>query len=1131
MFSRFNKTAPWVILVMVIFISTGSHGQFQWDANGIKVASTTIAQVNAGAVPDGRGGFFTVYEANPSGDTDIYARWIDGSGNSRWGSLGTVISVAGGDQKFPSIASDGSGGVFIAWQDQVSGDIYAQHLDNNGSATWAANGIVICSATGDQSQVKIVSDGGGGAILVWVDKRNGSTSDLYAQRVDISGSSLWTLNGVPITTATGNQSSHIVIGDGVGGVFVVWQDYRNGYSNIDIYAQRLSSSGIQLWTLDGLSVCSASLNQMSPDMDTTGTHLVICWEDSRSGNSDIYAQMVDQNGVPLWSSNGVPISAVSGTQASCKVVRDGEGGGIVTWSDNRNLYDIYAQRVTSSGAVLWTANGLVVNESAEYQVSPELVSDNTGGALIAWKDYRSGSDYGLYVQWIDSDGSLLWQEEGVPIVLEDAAVSQSHLAVPDESGGLITLWQDSRDGKSDIYTQLANDILSFSAPASDTLWAGGLEQTVQWTLTTSQTRFDYLSLTASSSPGDGYPHLIAQYIDPAQTGQTWTPDGINSMHVQIKIEAHNIEDSVLCEYVSEPFTIDSDPPNAFNLLSPSDEAIVNLMPTFEWESTTDNLSGFDHFELWIDGGLVQDDLQTTSHTLTEVQSLGSGQHTWTVYAVDVAGLVRQATQTWTLNAGEDLVSPASFHLLSPANNTWTADTTPTFVWEASSDTGSGLQKYQFFIDGQLEIDFINPSTTSISSVTLSQGVHTWFVVAVDSATNTTQSDETWIVKADDVSPEDFHLSQPVDHQWMQDTTPTFSWQASSDTGVGMSEYQLWIDHILKMDHIPSSTTSITLSVDQSLTEGTHVWTVVAKDSLGNDRASQDTLSFGVDVTPPSDFSLISPEEGSYVSSAFPSFSWQSTSDNVSGLAEYELWIDESLNQDHLSATTSPPAFALTEGSHTWTVEAIDSAGNRITASSFSFVQDTTPPPFFGLISPANNDTLHINQPTFTWQSTTDTSSGFEKFQFYLNDQLRFNNLSAQDTSVTIDAPLENGDYYWKVWAWDHAGNIRISDYFDLTIDCNPPQITSPSAATATEDIPFSFTATAIDPDDDVIVFSFEDYPSWLSPSGNQITGTPVEGTEDTSFLVIATDGLFDDSLLVIVIVQSVNDPPEITSSH
>ncbi|UCE17426.1 MAG: hypothetical protein JSV84_11055 [Gemmatimonadota bacterium] len=89
----------------------------------------------------------------------------------------------------------------------------------------------------------------------------------------------------------------------------------------------------------------------------------------------------------------------------------------------------------------------------------------------------------------------------------------------------------------------------------------------------------------------------------------------------------------------------------------------------------------------------------------------------------------------------------------------------------------------------------------------------------------------------------------------------------------------------------------------------------------------------------------------------------------------------------------------------------------------------------------------------------------------------------------------------------------------------PPEIVSDSAVTAVEDEPFSYIGKATDPNGDSVTFFFSDYPGWLTPSDSVIAGTPVEGTADTGFVVIASDGLLSDSLGVRVTVLAVNDPP------
>ncbi len=95
----------------------------------------------------------------------------------------------------------------------------------------------------------------------------------------------------------------------------------------------------------------------------------------------------------------------------------------------------------------------------------------------------------------------------------------------------------------------------------------------------------------------------------------------------------------------------------------------------------------------------------------------------------------------------------------------------------------------------------------------------------------------------------------------------------------------------------------------------------------------------------------------------------------------------------------------------------------------------------------------------------------------------------------------------------------------------PPQITSVDTVTATEDIFFTYTATSSDSDGTQARFLFEDLPGWLRPSSNDIAnvsveGTPLEGDLDTTFTVIALDGMRSDTLAVYVRVIPVNDPPQ-----
>ena len=129
------------------------------------------------------------------------------------------------------------------------------HDPNNGN-------VALCTATGNQQSPTIVPDGAGGAFVTWYDYRSGTTNaDIYVQRISAAGATLWTADGVTLCTATGHQYYPTIVADGAGGAIVTWMDYRNG-TNYDIYAQRISAAGAPLWTADGVALCTTAGNQL-----------------------------------------------------------------------------------------------------------------------------------------------------------------------------------------------------------------------------------------------------------------------------------------------------------------------------------------------------------------------------------------------------------------------------------------------------------------------------------------------------------------------------------------------------------------------------------------------------------------------------------------------------------------------------------------------------------------------------------------------------------------------------------------------------------------------------------------------------------------------------------------------------
>jgi len=189
--------------------------------------------------------------------------------------------------------------------------------------------------------------------------------------------------------------------------------------------------------LDGVAICTASGNQVLQAMVSDGdSGAIIIWEENPNLCPTIYAQRVNRFGSIVWHPNGITISTsiVPATTAYPKAISDNSGGAIIVWDDHRNGSDIYAQRVNSLGSTLWALNGVAVCTGSTFQSLPELVSDDSSGAIICWLDYIATSD--IYAQQINSFGQKLWAENGISVCTAPV-VQQNVQMVTDYSGGAI----------------------------------------------------------------------------------------------------------------------------------------------------------------------------------------------------------------------------------------------------------------------------------------------------------------------------------------------------------------------------------------------------------------------------------------------------------------------------------------------------------------------------------------------------------------------------------------------------------------------------------------------------------------------------------------------------------------------
>jgi hypothetical protein len=89
---------------------------------------------------------------NPSGGEKTYGQHLDAAGNETWAANGIVLqetSSSGWDiDTNPQICRDGAGGMYLVQTEQ---HVFAQRIDISGTSQWGSNGIV-AAATSDQTE-------------------------------------------------------------------------------------------------------------------------------------------------------------------------------------------------------------------------------------------------------------------------------------------------------------------------------------------------------------------------------------------------------------------------------------------------------------------------------------------------------------------------------------------------------------------------------------------------------------------------------------------------------------------------------------------------------------------------------------------------------------------------------------------------------------------------------------------------------------------------------------------------------------------------------------------------------------------------------------------------------------------
>jgi len=448
-----------------------------------------------------------------------WAIWVDADGS---GKESINISTNTGNSGYPSLCLDTSRNPHITWEDNTTHDeIY--YLKWNGTEWVDADGsgresINISNTIGSSYRASFRLNSSGNPHIAWKDYTPGNYDIYYLKWngtvwVDADGSGQESTN----ILNTSNDSFHPSLClDNSGNPHIAWFDDISG--NRDIYY--LKWNGIAWVDADGsgqesINISTNTGNSRNPYLclDSLGNPH-IAWEDSSSGNYDIYylkwngAAWVDVDGSGKES---IDILNSNGDSKNASLWLDSSDNPHIAWDryfpGDHNIYYLKwngTEWVDADGS---GKESIDISNNRGRSAKPSLCLDRLGNPRIAWEDNSSGN-YDIYylkwngTAWVDVDGS---GKEAINVSNTSGGARVSSLYL-DSSGNPHIAWCDNTSGNNEIYYLKWNNAPTLSWTGETNYTSDGLNPEAGYPNTDFVYRIKYTDQD-NDSPASGYPKL------------------------------------------------------------------------------------------------------------------------------------------------------------------------------------------------------------------------------------------------------------------------------------------------------------------------------------------------------------------------------------------------------------------------------------------------------------------------------------------------------------------------------------------------------------------------------------------------------------------------------------------------
>ena len=420
-------------------------GNKMWAPNGLLISNNpqSSSLVDWDLMVDANDNAIVAFtDTRNSGNLNPFVYAISPAGNFLWGANGIDLNPTSDFQANPKLAKTDDGNIVVAWIVAATRyQVGLQKISSTGTKLWGTNPIILQSTTEGYGYPEIVTSDSGGVILFHTATTGNfpaQTIKLRAKKISSTGTVSWDVSIQNLGKIAAFTVPKVYSDNNNGGL-VSWHDDRDNNSLQSAFVQRVSSSGILYFPVDG---AEASLlgnrNKFNPvvafDNTTDETYLFWMETEPNQNQNGISGQKLSSNGSRQWTDNAKifkDLSVALTTSISYLTSEMGNSRAYLYYLEGNGsgLNDkVEGFACDATGSFLWPGNFTVLSNPISDKLQMVSTVDVYKNCKLAWGDKRLDAQ-GIYAQDINPDGQLGNSVTPVELVSFSANISNNKVVL------------------------------------------------------------------------------------------------------------------------------------------------------------------------------------------------------------------------------------------------------------------------------------------------------------------------------------------------------------------------------------------------------------------------------------------------------------------------------------------------------------------------------------------------------------------------------------------------------------------------------------------------------------------------------------------------------------------------------